>query len=157
TPDGWAVVSGSDDGIRRWEARTGARLPQAALVGRTFLAVTTSGDLITTKPGKLSRYRAGTDELVCDWDVGGGRVTAGVVSCDGERVAVGGEERSIRAGDASTGKPLWEQHRDRRNSGAMLPLDFSADGRVLATLEQGSLCFRDATTGAETSPLPGMA
>ncbi|KJZ69826.1 hypothetical protein HIM_10779 [Hirsutella minnesotensis 3608] len=134
-PDGQQLASGSNDGtVKIWDAATGACLQTLEGHG-DWVWYATTGACLQTLEGH------------------GDGVTSAVFSPDGQRLASGSEDRTVKAWDAATGACLQtlEGHGDWVRS-----VVFSPDGQRLASgAHDGTVKIWDAATGACLQTLEG--
>ena len=143
SPDGSRIATGSDDGVRVWDAVTGEDLFSLEY-SRLARSVAWSPD--------GSRIATGSDEGVRVWDaVTGedlfslecGRGVGSVAwSPDGRRIVTGSDE-GVRVWDAVTGESLFSLKRSR----LARSVAWSPDGSRIATASAGGVRVWDAVTG----------
>ena len=146
SPDGKRIATGSDDGVRVWDAVTGEELLSLER-GRGARSVAWSPD------GK--RIATGSDNGVWVWDAVTGKellsleCSRGVKSVswspDGRRIVTSSTFDDLRVWDAVTGKELLSLERGR---GAR-SVAWSPDGRRIATGSDNGVWVWDAVTGKE--------
>ena len=147
SPDGKRIATGSDDGVRVWDAVTGEELLSLEC-GRGVESVVWSPD------GK--RIATGSDDGVWVWDAVTGEELLSLErgrgarsvswSPDGRRIVTSSTFDDLRVWDAVTGKELLSLERGR---GAR-SVAWSPDGRRIATgSNDGDFWVWDAVTGKE--------
>lgn len=134
SPDGAAVATGADAGsLRIWDTRTGelrSRLPQEA-TDIDFLAISPDGRMLAAgSPATgigLREITAG--RLVRRFGQGLGLLCV-AFSPNGNVIATGGAEHTIRLWETATGNELGQLMGHEKE---ILTLQFSANGRLLAS------------------------
>jgi WD40 repeat protein len=161
--DGKLLVSAWNEGtfFRQWDVATGKELPrfQARGVGYARFSLAIAAKPLTIAAG----HRNGG--FISLWDLRSGQelryaghereVLAVAFSRDGQTVATGSNDRTIRLWEASTGREL------RKLAGHVDPvrhLAFSPDGKTLASAAQGDLAISlwDVASGQEIRQFRGF-
>jgi WD40 repeat protein len=134
-PDGYSLVSASDDGrIKLWDAETGQEYADIR-AGRAKVAC------VAFAPDGTSLATAGADGTVKVWDGTAGKPRnptpghiAGLKSVafapDGAALATAGDDGTVRIWDAVTGR---ERSVLRGHAGQIFTVAYSADGKTLAS------------------------
>ena len=133
SPDGRQIVSGSDEGLRLWDARTGQPIT-ATLDARTSkvhrIALSPDGNLpgVTDVPRRL-------------WSVKSGRYVMSVAfSPDGRRVVSGDWYGTLRQWDARTGESIGAPLEGHK--GEVLSVAYSPDGSRIVSSSSGDCTVR---------------
>ena len=161
TPDGRAVISGSDGTVRLWDASTGKEI-------RTLTGHPPGVTAAALAPDGKTLAVACQDKTLRLWDVATGkqvRQLAGTryagrltFSPDGKALAVVGDDHVLRLHNAATGKEIrdYGPHREDLHGAAA----FSPDGKTLAAGNRGGVILWDVSTGQELlllTVIPGRA
>jgi WD40 repeat protein/predicted Ser/Thr protein kinase len=137
SPDGARLAStGEDNMARLWDPATGALLATCRGHVSKVLSAAFHPDgsrLVTTSSdGTVRQWDAATGrEVEQPYERHSGDVTAAVYSPDGQSLASAGTDRTIRVWRATGGQDVAVLH---GHTGAVLRLEFAADGRRLASL-----------------------
>jgi len=132
TPDGRRAVSGSLDGTAKvWdlEAAVALRAGRRHFGEVSALALAAAGRFVCASRTGLNMFELSTASPIGTWEGHGGRVRALAVTQDGQRIATGSEDHSVRIWDLD-GRVLarLSGHLDRVTAIAVSP-----DGRRLAS------------------------
>ncbi|MGV9743924.1 nSTAND1 domain-containing NTPase [Rhodococcus zopfii] len=161
SPDNREVVSTGEDGIRRWDATTGAPVGTPVIVrdapvraaavdpeGR--MAVTGGDDGVLHRWDLLSGAPLGSPMTGHVWSV-----TVAEFSPDGRMIVSGGADGTVRRWDATTGAEIGTAI--TAHDGGVESVDFSPDGRTIVSGGADNMLRRwDAATGAQVGePLTG--
>jgi WD40 repeat protein/Flp pilus assembly protein TadD len=107
--------------------------------------------LTAGEDGKIHLWDSETGQETIPPLVEGGMVTFALFSRDGHRIAAGSSEGTARVWDAHSGRPVTPLlSLNRRDAGATQParwLEFSPDGRLLATVGGGEVRLWDVVSG----------
>lgn len=141
SPDSIRLASGGDDGvIRIWDPARGLEL--AALAGhggRPMMVRLLNGTERVWRPGPEAAAKSPA----------GGGVRALAWSPDGDRLASGGGDGSVRVWDPSSRREVARRHNDRDDTGVW-SLAWSPDSTKLAADDRGSVVVWDWSTGSES-------
>ncbi|QJX00109.1 protein kinase domain-containing protein [Frigoriglobus tundricola] len=157
SPDGHTLATGSREGARTRDARTGKELH--ALTGHTGEVTSVSfrpdgARILTTGRDKTARVwdaRTGAELLKLEGHTGW--VISGAFCGDGSRIVTGSEDKTAKVWDAGTGKELLKLD---GHTGWVISAMFSADGsRIVTGGEDGTARMWDATSGKELLKLEG--
>ena len=161
SPDGKQIASIGDDGTTIiWDANTGQellRLPGTTKPSDLFteqrLAYSPDGKFLATCDGNQSKvYDAGSGKLLLVLSGHEEDVISVTFSFDGEYLATGSADTTVRLWDVSNGKLL---HVLKGHSAEVGGLAFSPDGKLLLTSsEDGTLIIWDVATAALLRSLP---
>ncbi|HEV3260479.1 MAG TPA: sigma-70 family RNA polymerase sigma factor [Gemmataceae bacterium] len=134
-PDGKTIASTGRQGIHLWEAATGKELHR-------FGQALQLTHVVFSPDGKLLASTTWDDTVLHVWDAATGKelrllgphkASAVAFSADGKFLAAGGEDKTIRLWDPTTGRLL---HRLERHPASASRLAFSPAGNVLASANE---------------------
>ena len=163
--DGSLLATAGSDGVKLWDARTGAGLGRVGAT-RSVGQITgppSAGDVAFSPDGSLVAFVYELGGVAEVWDVRrrtrvitlrptfaafGGYAVA--FSPDGRTLATGGIQTDVHVWDVGTGRLLRELEQGSAGVGS---LDFSPDGRTLAVSGfEPVASLWDVTTGARIGP-----
>jgi eukaryotic-like serine/threonine-protein kinase len=148
TPDGQAIVAGSDDGsLRVWEVSSGAlrfEIPRAVPKLHDFALAADGITLLTVAWGRVQVWSLVTRTRLPDLPGLGDAVATGATSPVSSVAIFGTNDGVLTAMDLAQRKPLWQARRHRD----VASLTFSADGQLIASGgSEGGIALWNATTG----------